>query len=134
MVTGVVHNPVFFWFVSMTCSMYKGPLVYITAIMILAIVQYSFCKSPLEVVVVVPICVLLICYLYLCFAFLWSCIMDPFIVSSFAGTKFDTLWHATLGPICKVLYIFCYVNLVLPMFCCRVAASIFNNIMYTLLV
>ena len=31
-----------FWFVSMTCSVYKGPLVYITAVMVLKIVQYSF--------------------------------------------------------------------------------------------
>ena len=31
-----------FWYVSKTCSMYKGPLVYITAIMVLKFVQYSF--------------------------------------------------------------------------------------------
>ena len=54
-------------------------------------------------------------------------------MSSFAGTKFDILWHATLGPICGVLYIFYYVDLVLPMFCYRVAALIVNNV-YTHLV
>ena len=30
------------WFVSMTCSMYKEPLVYIIPIIALEIVQYSF--------------------------------------------------------------------------------------------
>ena len=31
----------------------------------------------------------------------------PFTVLSFAGTKFDILWHAKLGPMCGILYIFC---------------------------
>ena len=46
----------------------------------------------------------------------------------------DILWHAMLGPMYRVLYIFYYVNLVLPTFCCRVAAPIVNNNMYTCLV
>ena len=56
-----------FLFVSMTCSKYKESLVYITAIMVLEIVQYSFCKSPLELVVGVPTGILLICYLHFVF-------------------------------------------------------------------
>ena len=81
---------------------------------------------------VVPICILL------SFGF---CVLPfvvlhygPFTVSSFIGTKFDILWHATLGPTYGILYIFYYVNLVLPMFCCRVVALIVNNNMYTCLV
>ena len=92
-----------FLFVGMTCSRYKGPLVYITAIRVLEIVQYLFCKSPLEVVVVMSICVLLICSLYFAFVVLHYM---PFTVLSFAGTKFDILWHTTLGPIYRLLYIF----------------------------
>ena len=65
--------------------MHKGPLVYITAVMVVEIVQYSFYKSPLELVVVVPICILLIYCLY--FVVLHY---GPLTVSSFAGTKFDT--------------------------------------------
>ena len=57
----------FLLFVSMTCSRYKIPLFYITAIRVLEIVQYSFCKSPLEVVVVMSICILLIFPLYFVF-------------------------------------------------------------------
>ena len=85
-----------FLFVGMTCSGYKEPLVYITAIRVLEIVQYTFCKSPLEVVVVMSICVLLIFCLYFAFVVLHY---GPFTVLSFAGTKFDILWHATLIPI-----------------------------------
>ena len=55
-------------------------------------------------------------------------------MSSFAGTKFDILWHTMLGSICGVLYIFYYINLVLPTLCCRVAALIVDNNMYTCLV
>ena len=50
-----------------------------------------------------------------------------------AGTKFAILWHPLLGPICRVLNIFHYINLVLPMFCCGVAALIVKNNMYTCL-
>ena len=104
-----------FLFVSMTCSMYKGPLVYITVIMVLGIVQYSFCKLSLKVVVVVPICILLICHLY--FVLLFVVLhYGPLTVSLFAWIKFDILWDAMLGPICRVLYIFYYGNVVLPMF------------------
>ena len=120
-----------FLFVDMTCSRYKGPLVYITGIIVLEIVQYTFCKSLLELVVVVSICILLI--FILCFAFcgpaLWA-----LYSSLFAGTKFDILQHTMLGPIYGVLYIFYYVNLVLPMFCCSVVALMVNNNMYTCLV
>ena len=67
---------VHFLFVGMTCSRYKGPLVYITAIRVLEIEQYSFVKSPLEIVVVVSICILLICCLYFVVCFcgpaLWA--------------------------------------------------------------
>ena len=77
------------------------------------------------------ICILLICCLYFAFVVLHY---GPFTVSWFAGTKFDILWHAMLGPIYRVLYIFYYVNLVLPTFCCRVAALIVDNNMYTHLV
>ena len=80
--------------------------------MVLEIVQYSFHKPLLELVVVVPICILLICCLY--FVVLHY---GLFTVSSFAGTKFDVLWHTMLGPICGVLYIFYSVDLMLPMFC-----------------
>ena len=82
---------------------------------------------------VMSICIFLLSFVFcvLPFVFLHY---GPFTVSSFAGTKFDILWHATLGPIYRVLYIFCYVNLVLPMFCCRVVALIVNNNMYTCLV
>ena len=55
-------------------------------------------------------------------------------MSSFTGTKFDILWHGMPGPICRVLYIFYCVDLVLPMFYYRVAALIVNNNMYTHLV
>ena len=80
---------------------------------------------------VVLICILLICHMYFPFVVLHY---GPFTVSSFAGTKFDILCHTTLGPIYGVLYIFYYVNLVLHMFCYRVAALIPNNNMYTWLV
>ena len=98
------------------------------------IVQYSFCKSPLEIVMVLSICIFVvfaICILYFCFVVLHY---RPLIVSSFAGTKFDILWHTMLRPICGVLYIFYYINLVLPTFCCRVAVPFVNNNMYTHLV
>ena len=36
----------------------KETWVYITAVMVLEIVQYSFCKSPLELVIVVKICII----------------------------------------------------------------------------
>ena len=64
-VTGHVHRLFFVW--GLTCSSYKGPLVYITAIRVLEIVQYSFCKSPLKLVVVMSICILLICHFVFCF-------------------------------------------------------------------
>ena len=93
--------------------------------------QYSFCKSPLEIVVVLSICILLYSSFVFCFVVLHY---GPFIMSSFAGTKFDILWHTMLHPILGVLYIFCYINLILPTFCCRVAALIVDNNMYTHLV
>ena len=65
--------------------------------MVLEIVQCSFCKSQLELVVVVPICIFAVCTLYPGFCGLCY---GPFTVSSFVGTKFDILWHAMLGPIC----------------------------------
>ena len=56
-----------FLFVGMTCSVYKEPLVCITAIRVLEIVQYTFCKSPLQVVVAVSIYILFIYHLYFVF-------------------------------------------------------------------
>ena len=97
------------------------------------IVQYSFCKSPLEIAMVLSIYILL----YLPFVFVFCFVVlhyGPLIVSSFAGTKFDILWHTMLCPICRVLYIFYYINLVLPTFCCRVAVPFVNNNMHTCLV
>ena len=66
-------------FVGVICSnsSYKVPWVYITAVMILEIVQYSFCKSPMELVMDVPICILY--FVVLCYG--------PFIVSLFTETK-----------------------------------------------
>ena len=76
-----------FLFLGMTCSVYKEPLVYITTVRVLEIVQYIFCKSPLEVVVVMSICILL-----LSFVFSVSLVVvmhyRPFTVSLFAGTNF----------------------------------------------
>ena len=65
--------------------------------MILEIVQHSFCKSPLELVVVVPICNLSICSLYFMFygPALWA--LHCVIVHR---DQFDILWYAMLGPIC----------------------------------
>ena len=97
------------------------------------IVHYSFCKSPLEIVVVLSICILLISHLHFVFCFV-VLHYRPFIVLSFTGTKFDILGHTMLHPICGVLYIFYYINLVLPTFCCRVAALIVDKNMYTCLV
>ena len=100
--------------------------------MVLEIVQYSFCKFSLELVVVVPICIfglfvnLSSC---ICGAVLWA--LHGVIVHR---DQFDILWHAILSPICRVLYIFYYVNLVLLMFCSRVAAVTVCNNMYTHLV
>ena len=56
-----------FLFVGMTCSVYKEPLVYITALRVLEIMQYSFCKSPLEIVMAMSICILFIYHLYFVF-------------------------------------------------------------------
>ena len=56
-----------FLVVGMTCSVYKEPLVYIIAIRVLEIVQYTFFKSSLEVVVVMSICILFIYCLYFVF-------------------------------------------------------------------
>ena len=53
---------------------------------------------------------------------------------SFAGTKFDILWHTMLRPILGILYIFYYTNLVLPTFCYRVAVPFIDNNMYARLV
>ena len=79
---------------------------------------------------VVPICVYLFINLYFVFCgpVLWTlyCIIYR--------DQFDILWHAMLCPICRVLYIFYYGNLVLPMFCLRVAALIVCNNMYTHLI
>ena len=85
-----------------------------TAVMILEIVQYSFCKSLLELVVVVPICNLLICILNFVFC---GPVLQALNCVIICRDQFDILWHATLGPICRVLYIFYYVNLLLPTFC-----------------
>ena len=52
------------------------------------IVQYSFHKSPLEIVVVLSICILLNLSFVFCFVVLHY---RPFTASSFAGTKFDIL-------------------------------------------
>ena len=82
---------------------------------------------------VMPISILLLSFVFCVLPFV-VLYYGPFTVLSFAGTKFDILWHATLHPIYGVLYIFYYVNLVLPTFCCRVAALIVNNSMYTCLV
>ena len=65
--------------------------------------QYSFGKSPLEKEVVLSVCILL----NLSFVFYFVVLhYRPFIVSLFAGTKFDILCHTMLHPICGVLYIF----------------------------
>ena len=77
--------------------------------MILEIVQYSFCKSPLELVVVMPICVLN-------FVFCGPALQALHCVINHRD-QFDILWHATLGPIYRVLYIFYYIDLVLPTLC-----------------
>ena len=64
MVAGHVHTPAICLWVWLLVK-YKGPWLYVTAVMILETVQYSFCKSPLELVVVVSICIL------------WSSVMGP---------------------------------------------------------
>ena len=133
MVTGFVHSLVF-GLMSMTCTMYKAPLSLHYSHHGIGDCAVIFCKSPLELVVVLPICILLSYYLYFVFCPFAVLHYRTFTVSLFAGTKFDILWHAMLGPIYGILYIFYYVNLVLPMFCCRVAALIVNNNMYTCLV
>ena len=99
--------------------------------MILEIVQNSFCKSPLELVVYVPICNLSICefVFVFCGPVLWT--LHCVIICS---DQFDILWHATLGPICGVLYIFYYAALVLLTFYYRVATLIVDNNMYIHLV
>ena len=121
-----------FLFVGMTCSRYKGPLVY--SHQGIGDCAVLFCKSPLEVVVVVSICIFLICHLYFVFCFCGPALQSPLMCCHLQGLKFDILWHTMLGPIPRVLYIFYYIKLVLPMFCCRVAALIVNNNMYTCLV
>ena len=79
-------------FVGVTCSeVIKVPWVYITAVMILETVQYSFCKSPLELVVVVSISIL---HFVFCDPVLWA--LHCVIISR---DQFDILWHAMLGPI-----------------------------------
>ena len=97
------------------------------------IVQYSFCKSPLEIVVVLPICILLHWLFVFCILFcgpaLWA--LNWVVIRR---TKFDILWHTMLHPIWGVLYIFYYINLVLPTFCHRVAVLFVDNNMYTHLV
>ena len=118
-------------FVGMTYSVYKEPLVYITAIRVLEIVQYTFCKSPLEVVVVISICVLLIYCLYFDFVVLHY---GPFTVLSFAETNIWYFVACHTSSNIQVLYIFYYVTLVLPTFCCRLAALIVDNNMYACLV
>ena len=80
--------------------------------MALEIVQYSFCKSPLELVVVAPISICLFVNLYFV-----ALHYRPFIVSSFAETSLIFCGMPCLCPICGVLYIFYYVNLVLDMLC-----------------
>ena len=117
-------------FVGMTCSRYKRPMVYHQGIGDCAVL---FCKSPLELVVVVPSCILLLLFVFCDLPFV-VLHYGPFTVLSFAGSKFDILWHTMLGPIYRVLYIFYCVNLVLLIFCYRVAALIVNNNMYTCLV
>ena len=62
--------------------------------MILEIVQHSFCKSPLELVVVMPICQFVICILYcvFCGPALWAL----HCVVTVHRDQFDILWHAML--------------------------------------
>ena len=70
-----------------------GPWVYITAVMILQIVQYPFCKSPLELVVVVSICILYL-YFVFCGPLLWA--LHCVIIHR---DQVDILWQAMSGPI-----------------------------------
>ena len=82
---------------------------------------------------VLSICILL----HSTFVFVFCFVVlhyGPLIVLSFAGTKFDIFWHTMLRPILGVLYIFYYTNLVLPMFCYRVAVPFVDDNMYTHLV